>query len=125
MRGHQRLESEPLRDVFEAFRVQVRALDASVTEEAHKYHIAYKAKASFVNLGPAINYLSLELLMPFSEVNDPEGRGRTAYAGKRFALRIASIEDIPYAMMLIRQAFERHANGSVRKADVVSNSSDV
>ena len=108
MRGHRNLESEPLRGVFEAFRVQVRALDANVTEEAHKYHIAYKAKASFVNLGPAINYLSLELLMPFSEVNDPEGRGRTAYAGKRCGFRIASVEDIPYAMMLIRQAFARH-----------------
>src|SRR5207249_1334613 len=65
---HQFLQIGPLRDVFEAFRKEVLALDPCVTEEFLKFYIAYKAETNFVDIIPRVKRLRLSLNIKFSEI---------------------------------------------------------
>src|ERR1700688_2787576 len=46
---HPHLLASPMREVFEAFRKQVLAIDPCVTEEFLKRYVAYKAETNFVD----------------------------------------------------------------------------
>jgi len=70
---HPHVAAGPLREVFEAFRKQVLALDACVTEEFLKLYVAYKAETNFVDVVPQAKRLRLSLNMAFPEISDPKG----------------------------------------------------
>src|SRR5262249_34231095 len=70
---HPYLMAGPLREVFEAFRTQVLALDPCVTEEFLKLYVAYKAETNFVDVVPQAKRLRLSLNIEFPEINDPKG----------------------------------------------------
>ncbi len=55
----------PMRQLFEAFRKQVLALDPCVTEEFLKLYVAYKAETNFVDVVPQKSRLRLALNMSF------------------------------------------------------------
>ena len=46
---HPNITSPQNRDVFEAFRAAIFALDECVVEEFKKYYVAYKAETNFVD----------------------------------------------------------------------------
>ncbi len=48
-----------MREVFEAFRKEVLALDPCVTEEFLKLYVAYKAETNFVDVVPQAKRLRL------------------------------------------------------------------
>lgn len=109
---HPDLVSGPMREVFEELRREILALDSVVTEEFLKLYVAFKAETNFVDVVPRKSLLWLTINIPFAELNDPKGlavdvtdRGRHGNGDVRY--RVASGEDIPYAMSLIRQAFDR------------------
>jgi predicted transport protein len=109
---HPNLLSPSLREVFEAFRKEVLALDRCVTEEFLKLYIAYKAETNFVDVVPQAKRLRLSLNMGFSEINDPKGRakdvsGRGRWGNGDVEIGLASIEELPYVMGLVRQSLER------------------
>ena len=56
---HPYLLAGPLREVFEAFRKEVLALDPCVTEEFLKLYVAYKAETNFVDVVPQAKRLRL------------------------------------------------------------------
>jgi len=70
---HPHLVAGPLREVFEAFRRQVLALDLCVTEEFTKLYVAYKAETNFVDVVPQAKRMRLSLNITFPEINDPKG----------------------------------------------------
>lgn len=104
--------SRPMRKVFEAFRKEVLALDPTITEEFLKYYVAYKAETNFVDVVPQAGRLRLSLNMAFHEINDPKGlcidvthKGRWGNGDAEVGLK--SIEELPYILGLVRQAFEK------------------
>ncbi|MGH8603327.1 MAG: DUF5655 domain-containing protein, partial [Gammaproteobacteria bacterium] len=68
---HPNLATGRLRELFEAFRKQVLALDPCVTEEFLKLYVAYKAETNFVDVVPQAKRLHLSLNMTFPEISDP------------------------------------------------------
>ncbi len=109
---HPYLAIGPLNELFEAFRRQVLALDPNITEEFLKFYVAYKAETNFVDVVPQAKRLRLSLNMPFPEINDPKGICKDVSALGRWGngdveVGLASIDELPYIMGLIRQSFER------------------
>ena len=115
---HPHLRGGPLSAVFEEFRKQVLALDPCVTEEFLKLYVAYKAETNFVDVVPQAKRLRLSLNMTFPEVSDPKGICRNVAGLGRWGngdveVSLASLEELPYAMGLVRQSFEKQmGNGA-------------
>jgi uncharacterized protein with ParB-like and HNH nuclease domain/predicted transport protein len=115
--------SEMYRDrvprVFQSLRRELLALDPCVSEEFLKLYVAYKAETNFVDVVPQAKRLRLSLNMPFHELHDPKGvakdvtnLGRWGNGDVEVALN--SLDELPYVMGLVRQAFERQmGNGEV------------
>ena len=110
--NHPNLRTPGLREVFEAFRKEVLALDPCVTEEFLKLYVAYKAETNFVDVVPQAKRLRLSLNMAFAEINDPKGLckdvtniGRWGNGDVEVGLK--SLDELPYVMGLVRQSYER------------------
>ena len=100
-----------MRPVFDAFRKSVLALDPCVTEEFLKRYVAYKAETNFVDVVPQAKRLRLSLNMRFADVSDPKGICKDVSAIGRWGngdveVGLASLEELPYVMGLVRQALE-------------------
>lgn len=113
---HPHLLTPGLREVFEAFRKEVLALDPCVTEEFMKRYVAYKAETNFVDVVPRAKRLRLFLNMPFAEINDPRGlckdyAGRGHWGNGDVRVRLESLDELPYVMGLVRQSYERQMGG--------------
>jgi predicted transport protein len=101
-----------MREVFEALRKQVLALDPVVTEEFRKFYVAYKAETNFVDVVPQAKKLRLSLNMEFPEINDPRGMSRDITNIGRWGngdveVGLSSLDELPYVMGLLRQSFEK------------------
>jgi len=106
-----------MRSLFEAFRKEVIGLDPCVTEEFLKYYVAFKAETNFVDVYPRASQLRLTINMQFHEIDDPRHLCRDI-TGQRLngdvALTLKKLEELPYIMGLVRQAFEKQmGNGEV------------
>lgn len=109
---HPHLSTGLLREVFEAFRKAVLALDPCVTEEFLKLYVAYKAETNFVDVVPQAKRLRLSLNMEFPEINDPKGlckdvSGLGRWGNGDVEVGLSSMEELPYIMGLVRQSFEK------------------
>lgn len=115
---HPHLASGPMREVFEALRKQVLALDPCVTEEFLKLYVAYKAETNFVDVIPQKKRLLLVLNMSFPEVSDPKNICRDVAGMGRWGngdveVGLASLDELPYVMGLVRQSLEKQlGNGT-------------
>ncbi len=103
----------PAHALFDAFRKQVLALNPScVTEKFLKLYVAYKAETNFVDVTPQKNRLRLSLNMGFHELHDPRNLAKdTTNIGRwgngDIEVGFDNLEDLPYVMGLVRQAFEK------------------
>ncbi len=109
---HPHLLSPRMREVFEAFRKEVLALDPCVTEAFMKLYVAYKAETNFVDVIPQAKQMRLSINLTFAEINDPKGLckdvtnlGRWGNGDVEVGLK--SLDELPYVMGLVRQAYER------------------
>jgi predicted transport protein len=100
------------RELFDAFRTEVLALDECVREVVLKLYIAFKAETNFVDVVPQAKRLRLSLNIDFPEVDDPRklckdvtGVGRWGNGNTEVFLE--KLEDIPYIIGLVRQSLER------------------
>lgn len=113
LEDHQHLTvGSPMRDLFEALRKELLALDPCVTEEFLKLYVAYKAETNFVDIVPQASRLRLSLNMKFHELHDPRSLAKDVTNLGRWGngdveVGLASSEDLPYVLGLIRQAFEK------------------
>jgi len=112
LNDHPHLLTPGLRDVFEAFRKEVLALDPCVTESFMKLYVAYKAETNFVDVVPQAQRLRLSINMAFAEINDPKGLckdvtdlGRWGNGDVEVGLK--SLDELSYIMGLVRQSYER------------------
>ena len=114
---HPSLQDATLGPVFDAFRKEVLALDSCVTEDFLKLYVAYKAETNFVDVVPQARRLLLTLNLPFADIDDPKGRCKDVSAIGRWGngdvqLSLATLDELPYVMGLVRQSFDRQMNGS-------------
>lgn len=103
---------EGVRNIFEALRKEILALDPCVTETFLKLYVAYKAETNFVDVVPQAKKLRLTLNIPFAEIIDPKGLCRDISNLGRWGngdveVGISNIDEIPYTIGLIRQSLER------------------
>ncbi|MFZ1828009.1 MAG: DUF262 domain-containing protein [Candidatus Competibacteraceae bacterium] len=116
---HPNLLAGSMRELFEAFRKEVMALDPCVTEEFLKLYVAYKAETNFVDVVPQTKRLRLSLNMAFPEINDPKGFCKDVSNLGRWGngdveVSLATLDELPYVMGLVRQSFDRQmGNGEV------------
>lgn len=110
--NHPHLKTGTTKDIFEAFRREVKALDPCVSEEFLKLYVAYKAETNFVDVVPQASGLRLTLNMKFPEIADPRGlctdvsnRGR--WGNGDVEVRLTRLDDLPYVIGLVRQSLER------------------
>lgn len=108
---HPYLTAEPLRSLFMEFRKQVMALNPCVTETFLKVYIAYKAETNFVDVIPQSKQLCIILNIGFPEIYDPKGICRDiskigSWGNGDVEANFSKMEEIPYIMGLVRQAFE-------------------
>lgn len=108
---HPNLLSPHMRPVFEAFRAEVLALDPCVSEEFLKLYVAYKAETNFVDIVPQVGQMRVSLNMRFDQLSDPKGICRDISNIGRWGngdveFRLASQDEIPYAIGLVRQSLE-------------------
>lgn len=108
---HPQLLSGDVRDLFEAFRREVLALDSCVTETFLKLYVAYKAETNFVDVVPQARQLKLSLNIDSADVNDPRGlcvdvSGRGRWGNGDVEVMLTSMDDLPYVVGLVRQSLE-------------------
>lgn len=113
---HPHLTNGAMRDVFEALRKNVLALDPCISEEFLKLYVAYKAETNFVDVVPQLKRLRLSLNMPFHEIDDPRGICLDVTSLGRWGngdveVGLSCVDELPYVMGLIRQSFDRQMGG--------------
>jgi len=109
---HPHLLSGKMREVFEAFRKEVLALDSCITEEFLKLYVAYKAETNFVDVVPQAKRLRLSINIPFIEIDDPKNLCKDVTKLGRWGngdveIGLSSLDELPYVMGIVRQALER------------------
>lgn len=109
---HRHLLAPANRQLFEAFRKQVLALDPCVSEAFMRLYVAYKAETNFVDVEPQARRLRLTLNMPFPDIDDPKKlcrdvSGTGAWGNGDVSVGFSSLDDLPYVMGLVRQSYER------------------
>ena len=102
----------PMWPVFETFRRAVLSLDRCVSEEFLKLYVAYKAETNFVDVVPQKSRLRLSLNLMFHELHDPKNLARDVTNLGRWGngdaeVVLRTLEELPYVMGLVRQAFEK------------------
>lgn len=108
---HPHLQGGITRELFDALRLEILALDDCVREEIKKLYIAYKAETNFVDVVPKARRLQLSLNLTFSQVDDPRGFCKDVTRLGRWGngdveVSLETKEDLPYVMGLVRQALE-------------------
>ena len=83
-----------------------------MSQEVRKLYIAYKAETNFVDIVPQAKRLRLSLNMPFAELDDPRGLAKNVadigrWGNGEVEIGVATLEEVPYALGLIRQSLER------------------
>jgi uncharacterized protein with ParB-like and HNH nuclease domain/predicted transport protein len=109
---HPYLLASPIRELFEQFRKDVLALDASVREEFFKTCVAYKAETNFVDVVPQAKRLVVVLNISYADIEDTKGLckdvsgiGHLGYGD--FQVALTSIKGLPYVTGLVRQSLDR------------------
>ncbi|MCT0212434.1 MULTISPECIES: DUF262 and DUF1524 domain-containing protein [unclassified Synechococcus] len=114
---HPQLANPQIRAVFDALDHSIRSLDPNVYQDVLKLYIAYKCETNFVDIVSQSKRLRLSLNMPFADLDDSQGRalnvaGIGRWGNGEVELGVASLEEVPYAIGLIRQSLERQLAGN-------------
>lgn len=115
---HPHLNDGISRQLFDAFRTEVLALDECVSDEIRKHYIAFKAETNFVHVVPQSKRLRLGINLDFPEVDDPRGQCRDmtnvgSLSGRNVRFFLSKMEDLPYAVGIVRQALEKQLGEEV------------
>jgi uncharacterized protein with ParB-like and HNH nuclease domain/predicted transport protein len=108
---HHHLDTQRSRELYEALRAEVLALDPCVTEEVLKLYIAFKAETNFVDVIPQARRLVLSLKIASIELDDPRNLCRDVselghWGNGDVEADLTSLSELPYIMGLVRQSLE-------------------
>lgn len=109
---HPHLLHAPTKELFEALRTELIALDECIKEEFLKLYVAYKAETNFVDIIPKATALRLTLNLNFPEIDDPRnlcrdvtGLGR--WGNGNVQVDLTSLTNLNYVVGLARQSLEK------------------
>jgi len=113
---HKYLQNNFVKALFLAIKEQVLAIDPAVYEDVLKLYIAFKADTNFVDVIFKASGLRLTINLAFSDIQDPQNRAvnvknKGRWGNGEVSFEVDSKEDIPYAMFLIKQAYDRQFDG--------------
>jgi predicted transport protein len=113
---HKYLKIDLIKELFEALREQVLAINPAVYEEVLKFYIAFKAETNFVDIIFYASKLRLTVNIPYGDLQDPQAKAENVkdkgrWGNGEVSLEVRSLEDIPYAMFIVRQAYDRQFDG--------------
>ena len=116
MADHPNLSGGPMRNLFEALRKAILALDPCISEEFLKLYVAYKAETNFVDDVPQAKRLLLVLNLGIEDLEDPKSLCRDISNIGRWGngdveVGLSTVDELPYVMGLIRQSFDRQMGG--------------
>ena len=114
-------ERSPMRPLFDQLRTRILALDPCVSEEILKLYIAYKAETNFVDVVALHSRLSLTINMKFYELHDPRKIAKDVtnlggWGNGDVEISISNVQDLPYAIGLVRQALEKQMGNGEAEA---------
>lgn len=114
---HEKLNAPHIRELFDALRTSIMAIDPCVTETFNKLYVAYKAETNFVDIVPQKSRLKLSLNMPFDALSDPQEKAKNVTDLGRWGngdveVGFSDLAQLPYVMSLINQSFERQMNST-------------
>ena len=106
------LSRKNVRELFEALRKEVLAIDPEVSETFLKHWIAYKAETNFVDVVPKAKGLRLSINMKYKEIHDPKGvtediSGKGRWGNGEVSVHFRDMDELPYVITLIRQSYEK------------------
>ena len=109
---HEYLHREETMSLYEAFESEIIALDPNVNIEVKKLYIAFKLQTNFVDVIPLAKSLVLSINIDFNDLDDPIGRARDVngigrWGNGKVEVKVEEIDDIAYAVGLVRQALEK------------------
>lgn len=112
LEDHEYLNRPHVRELFEAFRLAVLAIDPEVTETILSKWIAYKADTNFVDVIPKAKGLRLSINMKYPEIEDPKGmtqditnKGR--WGNGDVSVNFRNLEELPDIITLVRQSYNK------------------
>ena len=117
LEDHEYLTRPVTKELFESLEKQILDIDDCVTETVLKKYIAFKAETNFVDIIPLSNSLILSINIPIHELEDSRGLARDVSGIGRWGngaieVNYANLDDAPYVIGLIRQAFDRQMSSS-------------
>ena len=106
------LSRKHVRELFEALRKEVLAIDLDVSETFLKHWIAYKAETNFVDVVPKAKGLRLSINVKYKEIIDPKGvtediSGKGRWGNGEVSVHFRNLDELPYVMTLIRQSYDK------------------
>lgn len=113
---HPHLATGQMRELYDALRKAVVALDPCVSEEFLKLYVAYKAETNFVDVVPQAKRLLLVLNLSIDDIEDPKGLCRDISNIGRWGngdveVGLSTVVELPYVVGLIRQSFDHQMGG--------------
>ncbi|MDT8781738.1 MAG: hypothetical protein IAX22_03710 [Candidatus Bathyarchaeota archaeon] len=110
---HLQGKSEEIKELFEALQNAILKLNSEIKEKITKKYIAYELTKNFTEIIIQASALKIYIDIPISGIKDPghiaqdcSKIGHWATGETRF--KIHSKEEIPYAIGLIKQAYEKN-----------------
>lgn len=110
LQDHEYLTRTHTKELFEALRSEIFAMDPSVSETILKHWIAYKVDTYLVDIVPKAKGLRLSINIDHADLDDPRGMtedisGKGRWGNGNVSVHFRSLDDLPYMVGLIHQAY--------------------
>ncbi|RLJ09257.1 MAG: hypothetical protein DRP13_00595 [Candidatus Aenigmatarchaeota archaeon] len=104
-------KSEKIKDIFRELQERILKLDEKINEKALKHYIAYELDRNFCEIVIQANALKIYLDISKNDLVDPKNIAEDCtevghWATGDCVFKVTSLEEIDYAMSLIKQSYE-------------------
>jgi predicted transport protein len=115
LEDHLGKRNSTIRSIYSKLQQAIFNLNPEIREKIKKKYIAYELKSNFAEFVIQSSAVKVYLDIPINELHDPSkiaedcsSVGHWGTGDTRFKIR--SIDDVPYAVELIKQSYERNQN---------------
>ena len=111
---HLAMSSEQTKELFEALKERILAIDKEIIEDPKKMYLAYKTTRNFVDIVFKKSKLKLYINMKTGTLDDPRGLARDLetpvhighWGNGDYEVEVSEHTDIDYVMDLIQQSYD-------------------
>lgn len=111
---HMAMSSEQTKELFEALKERILAIDKEIIEDPKKMYLAYKTTRNFVDIVFKKSKLKLYINMRTGTLDDPRGLARDLetpvhighWGNGDYEVEVSEHTDIDYVMDLIQQSYD-------------------